>query len=126
MNQVTLKGNLGADCELRYTKNATPVANIRLATHEFYKDANGEKQKRTDWHSVVMFGQVAEKLAEHLKKGRGVLISGSLQTNKWTDRDGNTRYTTQVKARNIDLLPSGQRREDDAPPPSDDDLPNGF
>ncbi len=106
VNKVILIGNLGQDPELRYTGNGTAVCNMRLATNEAYKDANGEWVEKTEWHSVVAWSRLAEICNEYLRKGSQVYIEGSLQTRSWDDRDGNTRYTTEVKAREMQILGS--------------------
>ena len=104
VNKVILVGNLGQDPELRYTGSGTAVCNIRLATNESYKDASGEWVERTEWHSVVAWARLAEICNEYLKKGSQVYFEGSLQTRQWEDKDGNTRYTTEIKAREMMML----------------------
>ena len=104
INKVILVGNLGADPELRYTGSGTAVCNIRLATNESYKDSNGDMVEKTEWHSVVAWARLAEICGEYLKKGSQVYFEGSLQTRQWEDKDGNTRYTTEVKAREMMML----------------------
>ena len=104
VNKVILVGNLGQDPELRYTGSGTAVCNIRLATNESYKDAGGEWVERTEWHSVVAWARLAESCNEYLKKGSQVDFEGSLQTRQWEDKDGNTRYTTEIKAKEMMML----------------------
>jgi single-strand DNA-binding protein len=104
VNKVILIGNLGQDPELRYTGSGTAVCNMRLATNESYKDSNGEMVDKTEWHSVVAWARLAEICNEYLKKGSQVYFEGSLQTRSWDDRDGNTRYTTEIKAREMVML----------------------
>jgi single-strand DNA-binding protein len=104
VNKVILVGNLGQDPELRYTGSGTAVCNIRLATNESYKDASGEWVERTEWHSVVAWARLAEICNEYLKKGSQVYFEGSLQTRQWEDKDGNSRYTTEIKAREMMML----------------------
>jgi single-strand DNA-binding protein len=104
VNKVILVGNLGQDPELRYTGSGTAVCNIRLATNESYKDAGGEWVERTEWHSVVAWARLAEICNEYLKKGSQVYFEGSLQTRQWDDKDGNTRYTTEIKAKEMMML----------------------
>ena len=104
INKVILVGNLGADPELRYTGSGTAVCNMRLATNESYKDSNGDMVEKTEWHSVVAWARLAEICGEYLKKGSQVYFEGSLQTRQWEDKDGNTRYTTEVKAREMMML----------------------
>lgn len=97
LNKVQLIGRLGQDPEIRYTQASNAVANLSLATSETWKDKNtGEKQERTEWHRVVLFGKIAEIAGEYLRKGSLVYIEGKLQTQKWTDNDGIERYTTQI------------------------------
>ncbi|ARA91924.1 MAG: single-stranded DNA-binding protein [Bacteroidetes bacterium] len=104
VNKVILIGNLGQDPELRYTGSGTAVCNMRLATNESYKDADGQLVEKTEWHNVVTWGRLAEICGEYLKKGSQVYFEGSLQTRSWEDRDGNTRYTTEIKAREMMML----------------------
>lgn len=104
VNKVILIGHLGQDPELRYTASGTPVCSLRIATNESYKDSDGNFVERTEWHSVVAWARLAEICAEYLRKGSQVYIEGSLQTRSWEDRDGNTRYTTEVKAREMVML----------------------
>jgi len=107
INKVILIGNLGDDPEVRYTSGGAAVANIRLATSESWKDKeSGEKQERTEWHKVVFFGRLAEIVAEYLKKGSQVYVEGSLRTNKWQDKSGNDRYTTEIIASEMQMLGS--------------------
>lgn len=98
VNKVILIGNLGADPEVRSFQNGGKVANLRLATTESWKDRNtGEKQERTDWHTVAIFGEGLVGVAERfLRKGSKIYVEGQLRTRKWADKDGNDRYTTEV------------------------------
>ena len=99
VNKVILVGNMGKDPDIRYTPGGAAVANVTIATSEQWKDKNtGEKQEKTEWHRVVIFGHSAETAQNYLRKGSAVLIKGKLQTRKWDDKDGNTRYTTEVVA----------------------------
>jgi len=105
INKVILVGNLGADPETRYTPSGTAVANIRVATTKAWKDKNsGEQQERTEWHRVVMFNRLAEIAGEYLKKGSQVYLEGELRTNKWQDKEGNDRYTTEIIANDMQML----------------------
>lgn len=104
VNKVILVGNLGRDPEIRYTRDGTAVANLNLATTETWNDAQGQRQERTEWHRVVAFGKLAEIAKEYLSKGRQVYIEGRLQTRSWDDKDGNKRYTTEVKADQMVML----------------------
>jgi len=106
INKVILVGNLGSDPELRYTGNGTAVCNFRVATSESYKDKEGNQIETTEWHTVVAWARLAEICGEYLKKGRQVYIEGSLQTRPWEDKEGVTRYTTEVKAREMQMLGS--------------------
>ena len=102
VNKVILVGNLGRDPEVRNFQNGGKVVNLRIATSENYKDREGNRQERTEWHSVAIFnerlGEVAEK---YLRKGSTVYIEGKLETRKWQDKDGQDRYTTEIVLRNF-------------------------
>ncbi|MBT8401377.1 MAG: single-stranded DNA-binding protein [Rhodothermia bacterium] len=113
VNKVILIGNLGQDPELRYTGSGTAVCNMRLATNESYKDASGQLVERTEWHTIVAWARLAEICAEYLKKGSQVYFEGSLQTRSYDDRDGNTKYVTEIKAREMMIL-SGRGPENGA------------
>lgn len=98
VNKVILVGNLGADPEIRRLQSGEPVANLRIATSESWRDRqSGERKDKTEWHSVVIFNENLAKVAEqYLKKGAKVYIEGQLQTRKWTDQQGNDKYTTEI------------------------------
>lgn len=98
LNQVQLIGNLGADPEIRRKQDGSPIANLRIATSESWRDRNtGEKKERTEWHSVVIFSEGLAKVAEqYLKKGMSVFIQGQLATRKWQDQSGNDRWSTEI------------------------------
>lgn len=105
INKVILVGNLGADPETRYMPSGKPVTNIRIATSESWTDRqSGDKQERTEWHAVVLFEKLAEISAEYLRKGSQVYIEGSLRTRKWQDKEGKDRYTTEIVARDMQML----------------------
>src|SRR5512134_2130136 len=104
VNKVILLGNLGRDPETRYTTGGDAVTNLRIATSEQWKDKSGEKQERTEWHTVVLFGRQAEIAGEYLKKGRSVYIEGRLQTRKYTDKEGVEKYSTEVVGDRMQLL----------------------
>jgi single-strand DNA-binding protein len=104
LNKAILIGNLGADPETRYMQDGTCVCNIRLATTERYKDRNGERQERTEWHRVVLWGKLGEIANQYLKKGSQVYIEGRIETRKWTDREGQDRYTTEIRASEMKML----------------------
>jgi single-strand DNA-binding protein len=108
INKVIIVGNLGADPETRYTGNGTAITSIRLATSESWTDKqSGEKQERTEWHRVKLFGRLAEIAGEYLKKGRQVYIEGSLRTDKYTDKDGVERFSTDIIAAEMQMLGGG-------------------
>ena len=104
VNKVILIGNLGKDPETRYMPNGDAVTNITLATTETWKDRNGEKQQKTEWHRVTFYRKLAEIVGEYLKKGRSVYIEGRLETRKWTDKSGADRYTTEIIANEMRML----------------------
>jgi single-strand DNA-binding protein len=104
VNKVILLGNLGRDPETRYTTGGDAVTNLSIATSEQWKDKSGEKQERTEWHRVVLFGRQAEIAGEYLKKGRSVYIEGRLQTRKYTDKDGVEKYSTEVVGDRMQLI----------------------
>ncbi len=104
VNKVILIGNLGRDPETRYTTGGDAVTNLRIATTETWKDKAGEKQEKTEWHTVVLFGRQAEIAGEYLKKGRPVYIEGRLQTRKYTDKEGVEKYSTEVVGDRMQLL----------------------
>jgi len=105
INKVILVGNLGADPEVRYTGSGTAIATLSVATSENWTDKqSGEKQERTEWHRVKMFGRLAEIAGEYLKKGRQVYIEGSLRTDKYTDKQGVERYSTDIVASDMQML----------------------
>jgi single-strand DNA-binding protein len=108
VNKVILLGNLGRDPETRYTTGGDAVTNLNVATNEQWKDKNGEKQERTEWHRVVLFGRQAEVAGEYLKKGRSVYIEGRLQTRKYTDKDGVEKYSTEIVADRMQLIGGGR------------------
>ena len=106
VNKVILIGNLGADPEVRYTPGGTAVANFRIATNEVWNDKNGQRQERTEWHRIVVWGKTAENCGEYLAKGRPVYIEGKLQTREWTDKENRKNYTTEVVANQVTFLGS--------------------
>ena len=129
VNKVILIGNLGANPELRYTAGQQAVANLRIATTEKWTDKSGQKQEATEWHRVVVWGKQAEIVGQYLTKGRQVFVEGSIRTRQWQDQQGQKRYTTEIVARNVQMLGSrGERGPDDAgvTVPSDESLPSEF
>ena len=115
VNKVILVGNLGRDPETRYTTGGDAVTNIRVATTDTWKDKNGEKQEKTEWHRVAFFGKLAEIAGEYLKKGSQVYVEGRLQTRKWQDKDGQDKYTTEIVANAMQMLGSRQGMGGGAP-----------
>ena len=137
VNKVILIGNLGRDPEVRYTQTGTAVANFTLATNEVWNDKSGERQERTEWHRIVVWGKQAEIAREHLSKGKQVYIEGSIQTRQWDDREGHKRTTTEIKAQRLIMMGRAEAGEnrmnaaapppdaagDEPGPPPDDDIP---
>lgn len=106
VNKVILVGNLGADPEIRYSPSGLAIAKFNVATSENRKNKEGERETLTEWHRVVTFGKLAEICGEYLSKGKQVYLEGRIQTNKWEDKEGNTRYTTEVIANQMQMLGS--------------------
>jgi single-strand DNA-binding protein len=105
VNRVTILGNTGKDVGVRYTPAGTAVATVSVATTESWKDKQtGEQKEQTEWHNIVMYGRLAEIAGEYLRKGSQVYFEGALRTRKWEDRDGRTRYTTEIVASEMQLL----------------------
>ncbi|MCI0571722.1 MAG: single-stranded DNA-binding protein [Myxococcaceae bacterium] len=107
VNKVILVGNLGADPEVRFTPGGQAVANFRIATSESWTDKNGQKQERTEWHRIVVWGKLAELCGEYLAKGRQCYVEGRLQTREWNDKEGKKNYTTEVVASSVVFLGGG-------------------
>lgn len=109
INKVIIVGHLGQDPEVKYMPSGSAVTNISVATSEQWKDKqSGEKQEKTEWHRVVMFARLAEIAGEYLRKGSQVYVEGKLQTRKWQDKNGVDRYTTEIVAREMQMLGSPQ------------------
>ncbi len=138
VNKVILVGNLGKDAELKRTPGGSAVTTLSLATTDVYTDRDGQRQEKTEWHRVVVWGKTAESLSEYLVKGKQIYVEGRLQTRSWDDKDGNKRYTTEIRSDRIVLLsgPGGGRgarvERDEAAPGeparepvelTDDDIP---
>lgn len=104
VNKVILIGNLGADPEIRYTQSGAAVATFRIATTERFKGKDGQMQDQTEWHRIVAWSRLAEICGEYLHKGSKVYIEGKIQTRKWTDQNGNEKYTTEIIAREMKML----------------------
>src|SRR6476646_946597 len=107
VNKVILVGNLGRDAELRFTPGGAAVATLNLATTEVWNDKGGQKQEKTEWHRVVLWGKTAESVNEYLPKGKQIYVEGRLQTRKWQDKDGQDKYTTEIRGDRIVLLGGG-------------------
>ena len=97
VNKAILIGNLGRDPEIRYTQSGDPIANFSLATNESWTDRSGQKQERTEWHRVEVFGKTAQVVRDYVTKGRSVYIEGTIRYDEWTDKDGNKRNTTKIR-----------------------------
>jgi single-strand DNA-binding protein len=110
LNKAILVGNLGMDPELKFTQGGQAVLRIRLATTESFVNKGGERQERTDWHTVVVWGKRAEALNKILSKGRSIWVEGRIQTRSWEDKDGGKRYATEINANNIGLVGGGGGR----------------
>lgn len=132
VNRVILVGNLGRDAELKYTPGGAAVSKFSIATTEVWTGKGGERHERTEWHNVDLWGKPAESLSEYLKKGKQVFVEGKLQTDEWTDKDGQKRKSTKIRAERIVLLGGGTsepwrvRDEDTAAPepvPDDASIP---
>ena len=138
VNKVILVGNLGKDPEVRFTNSGSAVARLSVATSEVWNDRDGNRQERTEWHNVVVWGKQGESCGQYLAKGRQVYVEGSIRTRSYDDKSGNKRYVTEVVAQRVQFLGGGggtrlaQQAEsapaDDAQsgggqPPIDDDVP---
>jgi single-strand DNA-binding protein len=136
VNKVILVGNLGRDAELRYTPSGAAVAKFSLATTERWNDKSGSPQERTEWHNIDLWGKQAETLSEYLRKGKQVYVEGRLQTDEYTDKEGNKRKSTRVRCDRVVLLGGGSRSErgesmgvpapaapESSEPLTDDDIP---
>src|SRR3989338_10793272 len=107
VNKVIVLGNLGANPEVRFTPSGSAVSNFTVATSESWNDKGGERKERTEWHKVVVWGKLAELCGEYLAKGRQVYLEGRLQTRQWQDKEGQTKYTTEVVANTVQFLGAG-------------------
>lgn len=128
INKAILIGNLGRDPEMRYAQSGAAACNFSIATSETWKDKDGEKQEKTEWHNIVAFGRLGEICGEYLSKGSRVYIDGRIQTDEW-EKDGVKRWTTKIVVREMKMLGGGesqgkpsQERDPDGPP-VDDDIP---
>tara|TARA_Y100000739_G_C20156186_1_gene261208 strand:+ start:93 stop:491 length:399 start_codon:yes stop_codon:yes gene_type:complete len=128
VNKVILVGNLGKDPEVRYLDSGVAVANFSLATTENYKNKQGERVSQTEWHNIVLWRGLAEVAEKYLKKGASIYIEGKIKTRKWEDKEGITRYSTEILGDNMTMLggkPSLQdnNEEDNKLEDTEDDLP---
>ena len=108
VNKVILLGNLGKDPEVRNTSGGKSVATLRLATTDTWTDASGQRQEKTEWHTVVVWGRAAENCGKYLAKGRSVYVEGRLETRKWQDKEGKDRYSTEIVADRVQFIGGGQ------------------
>src|SRR6478735_2052973 len=132
VNKVILVGNLGADPDMRYTPSGQGVCELRVATSESWNDKNGQRQERTEWHRIVVWGKRAEVCSKYLSKGRQIYVEGRIQTRSWDDKDGNKKYMTEIIAQEVVFIGGGKGEgggggggrggRDDGPPPSDADF----
>jgi single-strand DNA-binding protein len=135
VNKVILVGRLGRDPETRYTGAGQAVCNFSVATDETFKDRNGERQKRTEWHKIVVWGKQAEIAQKYLKKGSQLYLEGRIQSREWTDKEGQKRTSYEIVASNFRMLgsradsmgagqrpsaPAGDFEADNPAPPSDE------
>lgn len=104
LNKAMIIGRLGNDPEVRYAQSGTAMGNFNLATNESWMDKSGQRQEKTEWHRIVVFGKQAENCAKYLKKGRQAYVEGRIQTREWEDRDGNKRTTTEIVAQTVQFL----------------------
>jgi len=121
VNKVILIGRLGKEPDTRYLANGDAVTNVSLATEEVWKDRDGNKQTRTEWHKITVYRKLAEIVGEYLKKGSQVYFEGRLETRKWTDKNGIDRYTTEIIVTDMKMLGSrpAENKQDDRPPQPD-------
>jgi len=130
MNKAMLIGRLGQDPEVKYTQMGTAVSNFSIATSNRWRDKNGDQQEKTEWHRIVAWGRLGEICGEYLQKGKQVFVCGRIETNKWQDRDGTDRYTTQIVATEVEFLGSrndngGQNIRPPSTPPTRGEMPPG-
>src|SRR5512140_467873 len=134
VNKVILVGRLGADPDMRYTPSGQGVCEMRVATSESWNDKNGQRQERTEWHRIVVWGKRAEVCSKYLSKGRQVYVEGRIQTRSYDDKEGNKKYMTEIIASDVQFLGGGGKeggggraagRDDGPPPPGDADFGGG-
>lgn len=131
INKAIIVGNVGQDPDTKYTQDGKPIVNLSIATSESWKDQQGQRQERTEWHRVVFYGKLAEIVDSYVKKGSKLYVEGSIHTRKWQDQSGQDRYTTEIKGREMQMLdsrdsaPAPQQAPQQAPqsvPPSADEF----
>jgi single-strand DNA-binding protein len=130
VNKAILVGHLGADPDMRYTPSGQGVCELRIATSESWNDKNGQRQERTEWHRIVVWGKRAEICSKYLSKGRQVYVEGRIQTRNYDDKEGHKRYITEIIASDVQFLGGGKsegdrsrsQSQDAPPPPSDSDF----
>lgn len=128
INKAILLGYLSADPEIRYSSSGTAVANFQIATSESYKDNDGNRNEKTEWHRIVLFGKTAELAKDYLNKGTRVYLEGKIQTRSWDDQSGQKRYTTEIVGNTFLVLDNGKGKNEQSRPTSepvydDSDLP---
>ena len=109
VNKAIIIGRLGQDPQVSHSQSGSAVAKMSVATDESWKDKDGNRQEKTEWHRVVAFGRTAELCGEYLKKGREVYVEGSIQTREWEDKEGQRRWTTEIKAQRVNFLGGAQQ-----------------
>lgn len=124
VNKVIILGRLGNDPDVRCTPSGQTVAYLSIATDESWTDKQGERQKRTEWHRIVVWGKLGELCGQYLTKGRQVYLEGKLQTRQWEDKDGSKRFTTEIQARDITFLGGGNKSSHQAPADNDSASPD--
>ena len=110
VNRAIIIGRLGADPEVRYTQGGTAVANFNVATSETWTDKSGQRQEKTEWHRIVVWGNLAEVCGQYLTKGREAYIEGKIETREWEDKNGQRRFTTEIKAQTVQFIGAGQQQ----------------
>ncbi|MEO2168769.1 MAG: single-stranded DNA-binding protein [bacterium] len=119
VNKAIILGRLGADPEIRFTQSGAGVCNFNVATDTVWKDKDGQKQSRTEWHRIVVWGPQAEPCSKYLTKGREVYVEGEIQTRSWEDKEGNKRWTTEIRARDVRFLGGGRSDQGGGGDPGD-------
>jgi single-strand DNA-binding protein len=119
VNKVLIIGNAGKDPETKYTESGTAVCTLTLATKHSWKEKDGQRQEKTEWHRVVFWGKLAEIVDKYVKKGSQVYVEGRIETRKWTDKNGNDKYTTEIVADQMQMLSGKPKAEVD----NDDEVP---